>query len=297
MTARVRSVAVQEGDTVRAGQVLATLDAPDAARIFGDLAAARAKRTRAETVLAQELALAQQRATSARSVSEATSEADAARADELTAQLLLQTYNARGTLLTLKSPIAGIVAQHRVQLGAQVDSGDILFKVVDPSKLNLRADVPETLAESVRVGSDAQMRFPASGRTCAAQVISSTHSVDPVRRTVSFRLQPEAVCVGLLEGGFMDVRVALKPADGASVDAGAARRYTAVPRSAIVEIDGVPVAFRATDVVGEFSLVTVSVVRNTDATAFIDKGLNPGDRVAASGVLLLKGEWLRSRLE
>ena len=47
MTARVRSVAVQVGDTVRAGQVLAILDAPGAARIVGDLATARARRARA----------------------------------------------------------------------------------------------------------------------------------------------------------------------------------------------------------------------------------------------------------
>src|SRR5512142_273839 len=190
MTSRVRSVAVQEGDLVRAGQVLATLDAPDAARIFGDLAAARAKRARAETVLAQELALAEQRATSARSVSEATSEANSARADELTAQMLLQTYNAKGTVLTLKTPIDGIVAQHRAQIGAQVDSGDTLFKIVDPNRLNVRADVPEALAESVQVGTEAQMRFVASGKDCTSQVVSSTRSVDPVKRTVSFRLQP-----------------------------------------------------------------------------------------------------------
>lgn len=298
MTARVRTVAVQEGDPVRAGQVLATLDAPDAARIFGDLAAARAKRARAETVLAQELALAEQRATSARSLSEATSEASSARADELTAQMLLQTYNARGTVLTLKTPIDGIVAQHRAQIGAQVDSGDVLFKVVDPRKLNVRADVPEALAESVRIGAEAHMRFAASGRNCKSTVVSSTRSVDPVKRTVSFRLQPEPACIGLLEGGFMDVRLALESGDGpASADAGAPRRYTAVPRSAIVEVDGVPVAFRANEAPGQFTLTTVSVIRNTDATVFIDRGLNPGDRVAATGVLLLKGEWMRSRLE
>jgi RND family efflux transporter MFP subunit len=276
---------------------LATLDAPDAARIFGDLAAARAKRARAETVLAQELALEQQRATSARAVSDATSEASTARADELTAQLLLQTYNAKGTVLTLKAPIAGIIVQHRAQIGAQVDSGDVLFKIVDPSKLNIRADVPETLAETVRVGTSALMRFPASGRTCASQVVSSTRSVDPVRRTVSFRLQPEPACVGLLEGGFIDVQLALKPADGMTDDAGAPLRYTAVPRSAVVEIDGVPVVFRVSDIAGQFKLTTVSVVRNTDATTFIDQGLSPGDRVVATGVLLLKGEWLRGRLE
>jgi hypothetical protein len=142
------------------------------------------------------------------------------------------------------------------------------------------------------------MRFSASGRNCNSTVVSSTRSVDPVKRTVSFRLQPELACVGLLEGGFMDVRLALKPNDGSLIaDAGAPRRYTAVPRAAVVEVDGVPVAFRATGAPGQFTLTAVSVIRNTDATVFIERGLNPGDRVASKGVLLLKGEWMRSRLE
>ncbi len=297
MTSRVRSVAVQEGDLVRAGQVLATLDAPDAARIFGDLAAARARRARAETVLAQELALAEQRATSARSVSDATSDADSARADEQTATMLLQTYNAKGTILTLKTPIAGVVAQHRAQIGAQVDSGDVLFRIIDPGKLNIRADVPETLAELIRVGSSAQLRFPASGKHCNSAVISSTRSVDPIKRTVSFRLQPRAPCDGLLEGGFVEVQLALKTRESALGDAGPATRFVTVPRSAIVEIDGVAVAFQTTQVTGQFRLTTVSLARNTDSTAFIEKGLKAGDQVAVKGVLLLKGEWLRSRLE
>lgn len=297
MTARVRSVSAQEGDRVRAGDILATLDAPDAARIFGELALARARRARAETVLAQEQTLTEQRATSARSLSEATSEADSARADELTAQMLLRTYNAKGTVLTLRAPIAGVIAQHRAQIGEQVGSGDVLFRIIDPSKLNIRADVPESFAEGVQIGSVAQVRYPASGKACGSQIVASTRSVHPTKRSVGFRLLPDATCVGLLEGGFVDIRLALVHSDEPKSDAGAPLHYAAVPRSAIVEIDGVPVAFRATPTAGQFTLTPVGVVRNTEATVFIDQGLNVGDQVAASGVLLLKGEWLRSRLE
>jgi membrane fusion protein, heavy metal efflux system len=293
MTARVRSVLVQEGDHVRAGAVLATLDAPEAARIFGDLAAARARRARAEIVLSQEQTLAEQRATSARAVSEARSDADSARADEIAATMLLSSYNVKGTTLTLRSPIAGIVAASYTQIGAQVDAGTRLFKIVDTDKLNIRADVPETLAGSIHIGATAQLRFAASDRTCESTVVASTQSVDPLKRTVSYRLQPGESCPRLLEGGFVDVQL---PLHTQQPDAGV-HRFVAVPRSAVVEIDGVPIVFEATDTPGQFRLRTLTLARNGDTTSFIEKGLQKGDRIVVAGALLLKGEWLRSRLE
>jgi len=297
MTSRVRSVAVQEGDTVHRGALLATLDAPDAARIFGDLAAARARRARAEVVLSQEQTLQDQRATSARAVSDARSDAESARADEVAATMLLSAYNVNGTTLTLKSPIAGIVATSHARLGAQVDAGTILFKIVDPTKLNVRADVPESLADAIALGETGQLRFPTTGRICTSEVVTSTRSVDPIKRTVSFRLQPELACKGLLEGGFVDVRLPLASAEAAAADAGLHPRYVAVPRSAVVEIDSVPVVFVPTDVPGQFRLTTVTLLRHSDTVSYIEQGISNAERVVVSGALLLKGEWLRSRLE
>ncbi len=297
MTARVCSVLIQEGDIVRAGAVLATLDAPDAARIFGDLAAARARRARAEIVLTQEQALDEQRATSARSVSDARSDAESARADEITATMLLHTYNVKGTTLTLKSPIAGVVAAVHAQIGAQVNVGTILFKIVDPEKLNIRADVPESLADAIRLGVKGQLRFSTTGRLCASEVVASTRSVDPIKRTVSFRLEPRDPCPGLLEGGFVDVQLPLASLDPTVGDTGAPRQMVTVPRSAVVEIDGVPVAFQATESPGKFRLATLTVARHAESLSFIEKGLRQGDRIVVAGAILLKGEWLKSQLE
>ena len=64
-----------------------------------------------------------------------------------------------------------------------------------------------------------------------------------------------------------------------------------------MEIDGVPVAFQATESPGKFKLTTLTIVRHGDTTSIIEKGLLKGDLVVVSGALLLKGEWLRSRLE
>ena len=238
-----------------------------------------------------------QRATSARAVSEARSDAESARADEIAATMLLSAYNVNGTTLTVKSPISGIVAANHARLGAQVDAGTILFKIIDPAKLNVRADVPESLADAIRLGTNAQLRFATTGRTCGAQVVASTRSVDPIKRTVSFRLEPEERCQGLLEGGFVDVQLPLATTDRNSGDASTSSKYVTVPRSAIVEIDSVPVAFVQTETPGRFRLVTVTLVRHSDSISIVEQGLQNGDRVVVSGTMLLKGEFLRSRIE
>lgn len=317
LTARIRGIFVEEGQVVKKGEVLATLVAPDAAKISGELAAARARRTRAETVLAQEKRLAEQSATSERALSDATSEAASARADEQAASVMLGTYDVNGAQLTLRSPLAGVVAASNALLGAQVDPDTILFRVVDPAQLVVRADVPESMANRVRAGAGSEIRLPTQGVACPATIVSSTRSVDPIKRTVSFRIKPLETCPAMLEGGFADVRIPLdvtKARQGNDSDArlpvasaGAANVGSAhapgetnlvtLPRSAVVEIDGVPVAFVATETEGQYRIAPLTVHKHTEVTTWVERGLVGGERVVSQGALLLKGEWLKSRLE
>ncbi len=317
LTARIRGIFVEEGQVVKKGEILATLVAPDAARISGELAAARARRHRAELVLEQERRLSEQSATSERALSDATSEAASARASEQAASVMLGTYDVHGAQLTLRSPLAGVVAASNALLGAQVDPDTILFRVIDPAQLVVRADVPESMANRVRAGATSEVRLPSQGVACPATVVSGTRSVDPIKRTVSFRIKPVAGCPAMLEGGFADVRIPLDrigigvvaqaspsspggtpgPASAPGLDAGVSDHLVSLPRSAVVEIDSVPVAFVATDTQGRFRIAPLTVARHTETTTWVEQGLVGGERVAYQGALLLKGEWLKSRLE
>lgn len=71
----------------------------------------------------------------------------------------------------------------------------------------------------------------------------------------------------------------------------------ALPRSAVIELDGVPVAFVATEKPGQFRVVPLTVARHSETTTWAEQGLAGGERVASRGALLLKGEWMKSRLE
>jgi cobalt-zinc-cadmium efflux system membrane fusion protein len=301
LSARIRKIFVEEGAIVKKGQLLATLVAPDAARISGELASARARRARAETVLAQEQKLAEQRATSERAISEAQSDAASARADEQAAQVMLSSYNVSGAELTLRSPLDGVVASSQARLGVQVEPDTILFRIIDPKQLAVRADVPESMAERIPLGTSAQFRISSSSRRCTAEVVASTRSVDPIKRTVGYRLRPTEECVGLLEGGFADVTIPLKSQDvpkNAGADAGNVEPdVVVIPRSAIVELDGVATTFVALAKPGQYQLTPLTIKRHGEHHSVVDQGLTGTERVVSKGALLLKGEWMKSRLE
>jgi cobalt-zinc-cadmium efflux system membrane fusion protein len=206
-------------------------------------------------------------------------------------------------------------------LGAQVDPDTILFRVIDPAQLVVRADVPESMANRIRLGSLVEVRLPTHGTACAANIVSSTRSVDPIKRTVSFRIKPHDGCPGMLEGGFADVQIPLDVGVPQPVAAASAKpsgspsstpratapgvvpqalegpQLVALPRSAVVELDSVPIVFVATELQGQFRVVALTVARHTETTTWVEQGLVGGERVASRGALLLKGELMKSRLE
>ncbi|MEB2313659.1 MAG: efflux RND transporter periplasmic adaptor subunit [Sorangiineae bacterium] len=288
--ARVRSIGVSEGDVVKQGALLATLDAGDVARTSADLARARARRIRATRVLAQEKQLLAEHATSERAVGDAESELAAARAEERGASLMLTTWKARGGAhVVLEAPIDGTVVKRRAVLGGPADPGQVLFRIVDTARLLLRADVPEGDAPDVALGARASLEWPGRAPHCGGLVEARAPSVDAMRRTVPFRVRPDADCPALLEGAFVDVQL---PRLGT-----AGRRLPVVPRDALTDIDGVPLMFVATSTRGEFTVRAVRVAEQVGERVFIDDGLKAGEQVASRGAILLKGELMRAALE
>jgi cobalt-zinc-cadmium efflux system membrane fusion protein len=290
ITARVREIAVRRGDVVKKGDRLATLDAGEIARVRSDLARARARRSHAEKVLAQEEKLLADRATSERSVSDARSAVDTSKADEQAASSLLSTFGAAGgSRLLLRSPISGTVVKVDGVVGAPVEATSALFRVVDTGRLLVRADVPENDAGGVEDGAMATITMPGKSEACSGKVEGRTPSVDPDTRTVPFRVRLGDGCGTLLEGGFVDVAVE-RPSAGA-------KKLVAVPRDAVVTIDDVPLVFVQRSAPHEFEPRTVRVAEYGGAWVFLEDGVKDAERVVDKGALLLKGELMRSRLE
>lgn len=158
----VTAVLVHEGDAVRAGQVLARIDARDitARRAQADAgieaaeAASREARQHAERMRALH---ADEAATRAQLDA---AEAGLARAEAGLAQARAMAGEAAaaGDYGVIRAPFAGIVNRRWVDPGAFAAPGAPLVEVLDPSRLRLSVTVPAAMAAAIRRG----QRVPAT---------------------------------------------------------------------------------------------------------------------------------------
>ena len=67
-------------------------------------------------------------------------------------------------LVTVAAPRSGVVVNRGVTVGTSVDPSTTLLTIADLSRVWILAEVPEANIPAVRVGTRAQLEFPASGR-------------------------------------------------------------------------------------------------------------------------------------
>lgn len=83
----------------------------------------------------------------------------------------------------VRSPIAGVVEQRRVQIGQSVKAGDLLFRVGDPDMLRAELLLPEALLGTVRVGQRVRIEPTAGGAPQIAHVTRVNPLVDSASGT------------------------------------------------------------------------------------------------------------------
>lgn len=297
VSGRIAQVLVREGDVVKRGQVLAWIDAPEAARMQGDYLRARARLWRAQQNFDREQTLWKDKATSERAVKDAEAEVREARADEAAALGLLASAHVpvpsddsrrAASRIGVFSQIAGVVSKRHAVVGAPVGLEDSLFEVIDPQKLTVRADVPEAAARRVRVDGKALVLPHGVQEGCAGKVRSKLEAIDPVKRTMSVLVDVEPKCQGLVAGGFAEVTLTLAAADAAP--------SIVVPRSAVVDVDGASSVFvlrKGAEAV-TFEVRDVRLGLSDGAHVVVEEGLRDGDELAVVGAFLLKGERMKA---
>lgn len=296
ISGRVAGVLVKAGEAVTRGQVLAWIDAPEAARMQGDLLRARASLWRAEQRLEQERVLWKDKATSERALREAEAEVRAAKADQAAVRGLLaaarvpiprEDARQAGARIGVTSPIAGIVSRRLAVVGSHVGPEDNLFEIVDPAKLLVRADVDEIAARRVLPDAKALIHPRGEKEGCLGKVRSKLEVIDPTKRTMGIMIEVSAACANLASGGFADVSVTLAPSQGAL--------SVVVPRSAVVDLDGATVVFVESPSAerGTFEVRNVSLGFSDGDSVVIEEGLREGERIAVVGAFLLKGERMK----
>ena len=292
ISGRIVALKAAPGDRVRAGQVLAEIDAPDLGSALADLQKARADEARKQRVLDRALALQPGEAIAAKEVEAARADALQAQAEASRAEQRLKNLNPRGLpvqgqRLLLTSPLDGMVTERNANPALEVGPGMAapLFVVTDTRRLWLLIDLPETLISRVRLGSRVAVESDAyAGERFSAKVVQLAPVLDPNSRRAVVRARLDNPAGRLLPE--MYVRALLLQDSGQGV---------AVPNSALVQRGLYSFVFvQGAD--GTFQRRAVKLLTHGAESSFVGEGLKDGEAVVVTGALLLDAE-ISSRAE
>jgi membrane fusion protein, heavy metal efflux system len=301
LAGRIARFEVREGDHVKRGQVLAWLDAPEAARAVADLVRARTRtETQGRKVARLEGLVASEAATQI-ALDEARLELDLARADLAAARTLVASFGlaepaANAPILSaqlpIRSPVDGTVVERTAPLGAHVTPEAHLFRLVSEGRVLIEARLADGANVVLTPASVAHLE-PRGGPRCNAHVLGALPVVDAPTRSRRVRLAPDDTCKGLVPGSQTEVELEVPAA--ANADAGA-EQVLVIPASAVLEMKTAMIVFVRGRAPGTFDVRAVEPGLRIGDDRVVHAGVGDGEEVVVDGAVLLKGELMRSEL-
>jgi RND family efflux transporter MFP subunit len=273
----VVAIEVKVGDVVKAGQVLARIDARAAeqnvAASDAQVQSARATLEVATKEFDRQKQLFEKNYTSQAALERAEAQFKATQA-QVSAQLAQAgAARAQSGFFVVKAPYGGVVSEVPITLGDMAMPGRALVTIYDPAALRVTAALPQTDIARIASGKPTKIQFP--GLAADRQWVAPAHvtvlpTADPGTHTAQIRLDLPATFVGLTPGTFARVWL---PMQGATTP----RLY--VPTKAVIrraEMTGVYVI----DPNGRPVLRQVRLGRVVDDNVEILSGVSAGERVA-----------------
>jgi RND family efflux transporter MFP subunit len=238
----LQGLTVREGDTVKAGQVIARVDATEYnARVRQ--AQQQADSAKAQIDIAQRQfdnnkALVDQGFISKTALETSMNNLAAARANHQAA--LAGVEVARKTLddTVLRAPISGVVSQRLAQPGERVAIEARVIEIVDLSRLELEASLSAADSVDVRVGQEASLQIEGSAKPVLARVARINPSAQAGSRSVVAYLAI-ADATGLRQGLFAQGTLATGRTSALAVPLSAVRTDKPAPYVQLVLNDKV----------------------------------------------------------
>jgi RND family efflux transporter MFP subunit len=206
---RVISVPVDEGDWVRQGQVLVSIDrSVQAQQIEGaraQIGVAQADLNLAQANLDRALKLVDRGFISKADVDRLTATRDAARARVSVARATLGELQARTARLNIYAPASGLILTRDVEPGQTVGAGGTpLFTIAQGGEMELAARLSEEDLAKVSVGQTAVVTPVSSDQSYTGQIWQISPTIDEQSRQGEARIAL-AYAPGLRPGGFASV--------------------------------------------------------------------------------------------
>jgi RND family efflux transporter MFP subunit len=268
------------GAPVRAGQVLAEIEAPDLDQQImqarADVAAAQANATLSAANLLRGQSLIQSGAVSKLDLEQRTADSSNKQGVVNSVQANLERLHVLEKYKQIVAPFAGLVTARTTDVGALINAGagggPALFVVSDTSRLRAYVNVPQNYVPSIRIGAKARIVVPEyPGRTFPATVEASAQSVDVASGTTRMQLGVDNASGELMTGAFANV----------SLDLPSPEVAISVPASALIfDQSGLHVA--TVDADSRVVLKTVTIARDMGRSVEIGAGLTADDRIIES---------------
>jgi membrane fusion protein, multidrug efflux system len=265
------------GARVKAGEVIAEIDAPDLDQQLlqarADLANQQASAKLSEVTLARRKTLIASNFVSMQEIDERTADLSNKNASVNASQANVERLEALAGFKKITVPFDGIVTARSTDVGALINagggSGPPMFVISDIGKLRVYVNVPQTYVPAIRIGAKAVISVPEyKDRTFDAMVEASAQSVDVNSGTTQMQLALDNAAGELMPGAFTNVRLSLQR-DGVPLN---------IPASALVfDQNGLRVATVGPDDRVVFKIVKIA--RDLGRNIELASGLSLEDRI------------------
>lgn len=273
----LKSWKVDIGTPVKAGQLLAEIEAPDLDQQLlqgkADLASARANASLAEITAARWQLLVKQNYVSKQAADEKTGDFMAKQALANSAQANLDRLQALKNFTRIVAPFDGLVTARGTDIGALINVGSgvglELFEVSKTDTLRVYVNVPQTYVPSIPPGTKARITVPERpGKVYAAAVAASAQAVNIASGATLMQILVDNANGELLPGAFANI----------SFDLPHNFEVLSIPASALMfDKAGLRVATVGPD--SRVILKAVTIMRDLGKLIELSSGLAADDRV------------------
>jgi len=179
MPGTITQILVQKGESVSAGQTLATTDA---SVLQSNIAVVQSNLAFATTLFSKQDNLWKQGiGTEVQYLQAKTSKE--------TLENQLQTLNQQLEMTKIKSPVTGTVDDVLTKIGESVAPGFPAFRVVNMTNMKVTADVAEAYAGKIKSGDPVTVTFPDRDKSIDKTISSVSRVIDPNKRSFGLEIR------------------------------------------------------------------------------------------------------------
>jgi len=258
VSGRIEKFLAVPGQEVKAGELLATIDAREVQARYDQAVAIRQQ---AESDLKRLSTLREQNVLSQAEFESAEARARVAIASVVEAETMLGYTK-------VTAPFNGVITRKHADVGDLAVPGKPLLEMEDSSHLRLEADVPEAVVGHLKLGDKLPVRIDALGKNCEGQISEIAPTADPNSRTFLVKLDLPNIA-GMRAGQFG--RVAAPVGETQTLR---------VPAAAVLHRGQLEIVFVANN--GKAQMRLVKTGKNIGSETEVVSGLNAGETIVVS---------------